>query len=306
MYIVTSGSSFLDVDAYGGCVAYAELLQKCGEESKAISTAPLNESITPRIRSWNAPLATMHEANPEDNFILIDVSEPDFFDSIVDLQRVTKVIDHHPGFEEYWQKLGQDSVIEFIGAACTLVYEQWLKAGKFDEMSPLSARLLASGILDNTLNFEAGVTTDRDREAYDKLIAKAGPEFDGWAAEYFMDCQNAIEADVRLAVVNDAKTMNDTAHLPRAFGQLVVWNASQLLKKHRGEISRTLAGMDNDWALNLVSIEEGKSYFVAENPITQQKLGALLDLNLSSGVAEANRLYLRKEILKLAQETTTN
>jgi len=300
MIIVTSGMTYLDIDAYAGIVAYAELLNKLGHDAKAVSLAPLNESITPKLRNLEVPLETAYEPSPDDTFIMIDVSEPDYFDSFVDLERVTEVIDHHPGFERYWQRLGEGYKIEFIGAACTLVYEEWMKAGKFDEMSDESAILLVSGILDNTLNFNAGVSTKRDEEAYSQLIAKAGSEYESWPAEYFTDCQASIEADVRLAVRNDAKMTKGTAGLPQAFGQLVVWNAQTLLQNHRDEIMETMAGMSDDWAMNLVSIEEGFSYFLADNRETQHKFGKLMDVDLSRGLVAADKLYLRKEILKKA------
>lgn len=56
MKIVTSGAPYMDIDAYGGCVAYAELLRILGSHARAVSTAPLNESISKTVRSWQAPL----------------------------------------------------------------------------------------------------------------------------------------------------------------------------------------------------------------------------------------------------------
>jgi nanoRNase/pAp phosphatase (c-di-AMP/oligoRNAs hydrolase) len=162
MRLVTSGSAYVDIDAYAGCVAYAELLQTHQEDAQAVSTAPLNESISETVHSWHAPLLTLTEYNPseDDTFTLIDVSDPSYFDKIVDIDRVDEVIDHHPGFEKHWQGLiGDKSDIEFIGAACTLVYERWRAAGQLGRMSVLSARLLICGILDNTLNFGAQPTT---------------------------------------------------------------------------------------------------------------------------------------------------
>lgn len=57
MRVVTSGSAYVDIDAYAGCVTYAELLQVQGNEAEAISTAPLNESISKTVRNWGSPAA---------------------------------------------------------------------------------------------------------------------------------------------------------------------------------------------------------------------------------------------------------
>src|SRR5436190_9189636 len=99
MRVVTSGSAYVDIDAYAGCVAYAEFLKEQGNEAQAISTAPLNESISKTVRSWQAPLQSTYTPSESDTYTLIDVSDPAYFDRVVDLERVDEVIDHHPGFE---------------------------------------------------------------------------------------------------------------------------------------------------------------------------------------------------------------
>ena len=101
MRIITAGASYTDIDVYGGITAYAELLQKQGQEALAVTTAPLNESIPPIVRQWKVELATEHMPNPEDTYTLIDVSEPDFFEKFVVLERIDEIIDHHPGQEAF-------------------------------------------------------------------------------------------------------------------------------------------------------------------------------------------------------------
>src|SRR5258708_3325740 len=100
MIIVTAGSDFVDIDAYGGCVSYAELLQKQGIDAKALSTAPLNESITPTVLSWGADFDDKYKPNPEDNFVVIDVSNPEFFEKSLVQDRIIGIIDHHTGHED--------------------------------------------------------------------------------------------------------------------------------------------------------------------------------------------------------------
>lgn len=301
MHIVTAGSEFLDIDAYAGCVAYAELLQLTGEPARAVSTAPLNESITQSLRALDAPLECAYSSHEDDVFTLIDVSIPEFLDPIVDKSRVVAVIDHHTGYETFWQeRIGSRAQIEFIGAACTLVYERWQRLQKLDEMSRVSARLLIAGILDNTLNLQASVTTDRDRLAYASLLSNTGLT-ETWARDYFSECQQAIEADLPAAIINDTKTILNITNLPRAFGQLVVWDGQTILKNRESEIATVMSQKDADWGLNLVSIGERTSYFVSDNPVTQEKLGGLLGFDMSSGVAKTDKLWLRKEVLKAAK-----
>ena len=157
MKIVTSGSTYLDIDGYAGCVAYAELLRALGFEARAVSTATSNNSVTPAARSWPVQFDTSYRPADEDRFTIIDVSSPADLDRLASLDKVEAVIDHHPGFEEYWRRrLGGRAVIEPVGAACTLVYEAWKKSALFGALSPEAAKLMACGILDNTLNFQGG------------------------------------------------------------------------------------------------------------------------------------------------------
>jgi inorganic pyrophosphatase/exopolyphosphatase len=299
MRIVTSGSAYVDIDAYAGSIAYAELLQLQGQEAEAVSTAPLNESITDTVRSWQAPLTTDYPTTAKDTFTLIDVSDPAYFDKVVDITRVDEVIDHHPGFEEHWKtRLGDNAQIEFIGAACTLVYERWKVANLLGKMSVTSARLLVCGILDNTLNFGAKVTTERDTEAYDILLAQANLP-DDWTAQYFTECQEAILQDAVMAIKNDTKTLTfKSFEQPICFGQLVVWNGQQVLADYRQELGEALASVKPNWFMNLVSVGERKSYFVADSATVQGWLTNLLGVQFDGSVATADRLWLRKEVIK--------
>ena len=56
MIVVTSGSKYLDIDAYAGCIAYAKLLNLKGIKAKAISSAKQNGSITPYLLDLNVRL----------------------------------------------------------------------------------------------------------------------------------------------------------------------------------------------------------------------------------------------------------
>ncbi len=299
MRIITSGSRYVDIDAYAGAIAYAELLQARGEQAEAVSTAPWNESISETVRSWQAPLKTEYTPSDADTFTLIDVSDPEYFDGFVDLARVDEVIDHHPGFEQYWQeRIGDKAHIEFIGAACTLVYERWVAAGLADKMSETSAKLLVSGILDNTLNFKAHVTDERDRVAFKALVAHANIP-DDWTAQYFTECQEAILADAAVSIRNDSKILTfKTFPRPLSVGQLVVWDAAEVLKQHQATIEQELAAAKPEWFMNLVSVDEGSSYFVCKNPAVQKWVADLMGVKFEGDIAKADRMWLRKEIIK--------
>jgi inorganic pyrophosphatase len=297
--VVTTGSSHVDIDAYGGCVAYAELLRLQGHDAVAMSTAALNESIPATVRSWQVPWQNEYVPADTDTFILIDVSEPDYLEKTIIPEKVEEVIDHHAGFEQYWHdRIGDKADIEFIGAACTQVYERWKSAGLMSKMSVISARLLVCGILDNTLNFGAKVTTPRDVAAYAALMAIAQLPED-WPAQYFTECQQSILADASAAIKNDVKRLSFKSFgRPIYFGQLAVWDAPAVLAAHEDRLKKTMADMQAEWCINLISIGEAKSYLLSDNAEVQQFFAKLVDVRFQNAVAVADQLWLRKEIIK--------
>jgi inorganic pyrophosphatase len=204
MIVVTSGSEYLDIDSYAGIIGCAELLNLQGMEAIAASSVLPNHSVTADVLRTDVDLKA-YKPESGDKFVLVDLSIVKFFDPIVELDNVIEVIDHHPGHEKYWQeKLGEKAQIEVIGAACTLVYERFKIAGKQKQMLPATAKGLAAGILDNTLNFTAAITTERDHIAYTELLllAKLSNDF---AAKYFLDVQNIVEANIENAVKGEKK-----------------------------------------------------------------------------------------------------
>lgn len=299
-YVVAAGGEFLDIDAYGGIVAYAELLRHEGKAAVAVADRPLNASIPLGMRQLDVAIETNYQPQPNDSYVMIDISEPDFFAPFVDQARVVEIIDHHPGFEAYWQGKGIVAQIEFIGAACTLVYERWHQSQKQQDMSSSVAALLAAGILDNTLNFTADVTTERDHKAYVELC-RIGSLSSDFAADYFAQCQQLIESDVERAIMNDRKSIQYPGYDGKLIvGQLAVWDAAALLASRERFIA-IMAEQKID-VINVISICDAKSYIVSRNAHAADWFSDLLGVQFVDGIAATPRTWLRKKIMKLAIE----
>jgi inorganic pyrophosphatase/manganese-dependent inorganic pyrophosphatase len=302
MRVVTSGAAYLDIDAYACCIAYAELLNRQGIQARAVSSAPLNASITDSVLKGATSLDD-YLPQPGDEFVLVDVCDYHHFDPIVVLDQVVEVIDHHPGFEQYWvQRLGPSADIRAIGAAATQVFERWEAAGQLPLISEHSALLLATAILDNTLNFTGQMTTAADVRAYDVLARRTRLGAD-WPEQYFLECQTAIESDICAALAADLKRMKPDSLLPQVFAQMTVWDADALLERHRSAINDWMAGEGKDWLLNLISIRDRKSCLLAKPLVSQQKLSHLLSLDWHAGVAFLEPSMLRKELVRLSLQT---
>ncbi|MBV4457904.1 DHH family protein [Pseudomonas sp. COR58] len=298
MRVVTSGSAYLDIDAYACCIAYAELLNGLGVAARAVSSAPPNASVCATVLGWEAGLDD-YRPQADDAFVLVDVSDPHHVDPWVALERVEEVIDHHPGHETYWAgRLGPAADIRPVGAAATQVFERWEASGLLSRIRPSSAALLATAILDNTLNLTGQMTTALDVRAYDVLARQAGLPAD-WPERYFLECQAAIERELCASLEKDLKRMKPDSGLPALFAQMTVWDAGALVARHRAEISGWLTGQGEDWLLNVIGIREGESRFLADPPISQDKVSRLVALDWHAGQAVLQPSILRKELLRL-------
>ncbi len=295
MIVITSGSRYIDIDAYATCIGYRELLKLKGIEAKAITTAKLNESVTKSLLKLNIRLDE-YKPQETDEFIVIDVSDKEYFDNIVKLDNIIEIIDHHVGFEEEWkQKLGEKSNIEFIGAVATIIVEAYENENLLDKMNSDVAYLLMAAILDNTLNFKAKITTERDKIAYEKLENIVGNN--EYSERYFLECQHDIEENLAEAISNDTKLDNINEIIPYVFGQLTVWDKKNIINNKK-IIYDVLNSFGNEWMMNLICLKDGKSYIVCENPNVKTRLEKLMENKFIEDIMTLPEVWLRKEIIK--------
>lgn len=299
MIVVTSGKKYIDIDAYAGCIAYAKLLNLKGQEAKAVSTAKINESITSSILELNTKL-DQYEPTKNDEFVVLDVSNKEYFDKIINEDKIIEIIDHHVGFEEYWDnKLKDKSKIEFIGSVATIIVEQYEKENLMSEINKELAILLMAAILDNTLNLKAKVTSQRDIIVYQKLEKIIDEE--NYPEKYFKECQLQVEQNLKLAIENDTKMEQVHDMLPPIFGQLTIWDKESIIRD-KEIIYNTLDNMGNKWMINLICLKEGKSYIIAKDLEVKRNLENLFSKQFNTDIMEFNEVWLRKEIIKMAKE----
>lgn len=297
--VVTAGSTYLDIDAYACMVAMAELLNLKGECAIAYSNAPGNYSICDFLvekgKISNEFSCDIQSENIK--YIIVDVSDPEFLKNSVPLDNIVEIYDHHVGFEEYWtSRIGRNAHIEFIGAAATLIYREWKRAGLVSKMSQNTALLLIAAILDNTLNLTSANTMNEDVAAFKELCQRfdIGAE---WCAEYFRSVQENIESDLKNALFKDLKTVYNNDILPPKFAQLCVWDAVSVLDR-LSEIRIYFSELSEKYMINIIDIKHGCSYFVCDCDKCQRKIEKIFNVRFESDVAKTNTAYLRKEIIK--------
>ena len=299
-FIVTAGSSYLDIDAYACCVAMRDLLVLQGKDAIAYSSAINNYSIPQCV----AELGVIDRSLPKEietkkvQYIIVDVSAPNYIDQIISITDVIEVYDHHVGYEDFWEnQIGSSNThIEFIGAAATLIYRRFVSCGLQDQIKKSTAKLLIAAILDNTLNLTSNNTTEEDRRTIVKLCEKAEVNSE-WCVQYFREVQKQIEGNLKSAIFSDMKCIKQGELLPDRIAQLCVWDALKTLDKLT-DIRKWFGESANTWLLNIVDIQKHCSFFVCDNKYYQKILEKAFDCTFINDFAKLSTPYLRKEIIK--------
>lgn len=296
--ILTAGSNYLDIDAYACMVSMAELLRLQGMNAIAWSDAPCNYSVCPSLVQDGQVVRELPGAVLETaQYIIVDVSDPEYLGRSVPLDRVVAVYDHHVGFEDYWRdRIGERSHIEFLGAAATMIYREWKKAGLAHKMSRQSAKLLVAAILDNTLDLTSANTTPEDRETFRELCQRAQVG-EGWCAAYFTEVQRSVEADLKNALLGDLKSVRGNPVLPPLVAQLCVWDAQSVLDR-LPEVRRWFSELREPWMINMIDLKHRCNYFVCDAEQYQRGMERVFPVSFRSGLARTDTTYLRKELIK--------
>ena len=299
-YIITAGSTYLDIDAYACAVSLAELMKLQGKKAIAYSKAPCNYSVCKSLVAEGQIQSELPQGFADDaKYIIVDVSDCDFLKDSVPLERVVEIYDHHVGFEEYWEsRIGKGSHIEFIGCAATLIYREWKKCGLLDKMLRSTALLMIAAILDNTLNLKSSNTTEEDKQVFYELCLKenVGQE---WCEAYFSEVQRSVVADIENALFNDIKTVNNNSVLPKKVAQLCVWDSNGIMER-LPEIRKLFSEYSNEWMINIIDLKQNCCFFVCDNAHYQKQVEKVFQIAFEAGVAKTDKLYLRKEIYKKA------
>ena len=297
---VVGGEAFTDIDVLACTTAYAELLRLDGRKAEAVIPGALNASCPPLVRKLR-PEQVAKPSDPNEVFVVVDISDPAYIASCASVDRVIEIYDHHAGSQDFWQeKLGSSCHIELIGACATLIWEEFKKRGHADEISATSADLLAIAIISNTLNFGAQVTNERDRAAFEELQSHIDlPR--GWTQRYFSEVQGSSATnDIIETIKGDTKVMAIPALEHKiAMGQLELWQGGSFMHTQLGSIKAALESFGEPyWFMSVPSISEGKNYLYCTSKRLKDLLSELIGAKFDGDIGVTEKMWLRKEVRK--------
>lgn len=293
---VTTSSDYTDLDGLSCAVAYCELLSLEGKSAEIIIPGKLNASVTEEIKGWVPKFLT--KPSPETkSFVSVDNSYikiiPDFA-----VDNLIEIYDHREWDKEFWmQRLGDKAKIEFLGAAATLIWEEFNKRGFKDKITQNSARLLYAAICSNTLNFTSKFTDKRDIEAFKDLSVVSNlPK--GWVEKYFEDQEVQILQNPAESIINDTKKPHFYENLGKEItvGQLELWNSEKFVEENIPLIVDTMEKFGSKfWFFNAPSISQGKSFVVTNNDYIKKLLTNEFGIQFKGDVGQSDRIIERKE-----------
>lgn len=288
---------YADIDVYASIIAYADLLNQRGKTAETYIPVAPNYSVPENLRLPEQENA-IFDLQPEDEAIILDISIPEEINRLVPDKQILEIIDHHPGYEKYWrERIGDKAVIEKIGAVATSIFEWWGECWDYDKMSPEIAKLLLAAILDNTLNFNASITTDRDHAAAEKLATIIDTTVEDFAAWYFTKVSQTVIADLQNSLLQDCKTATlPTDQSTFTFCQLTLWDVQSVIKQPE-KIAEILTGKDSAWLVNILCISERRNYILTSSTQLAEYFADLLSLKSQGSWLVSDQLFLRKEIL---------
>ena len=109
-----------------------------------------------------------------------------------------------------------------------------------------------------------------------------------------------IEQNLEETIKNDTKIEKVSESLPKVFGQLTVWNKDFIIA-NLTKIRQIFNEIDDKWMLNLICLQDEKSYIISDDKNVQTELQKLFGSNFEGLIMPIENVMLRKEIMKKAK-----
>jgi manganese-dependent inorganic pyrophosphatase len=290
-----------DLDGVACMTSYAEFLNKTGIVAEAGIFGTPHEEAQFIAKNFNVELPrSLSSSNEFERIILVDASDIIGLEGNIPPEKVIEIYDHRKVNEA--EKFPNAKVhIELVGAAATLIAEKFY-ADNVD-ISKSSALWLYAAIISNTLNFQANVTTERDRAMAAWLEKRSGAPED-LAYRMFSAKSDLPGPKLGECIVHDFAWF-EWGKTRVGIGQIETIRAGGLMARE-AEIREIMKDLKIKFALDFIhlqilDIENGCDIFIADEK-TQNLLSPVLNVAFKNGVARTDKLLMRKEVAPLIKD----
>lgn len=295
MILVTSYPN-ADLDGTACAYAYAEFLRKNGEEAEAGIFGEMHKEASFVLEEVGTEIKSGEKIYQKtDRVVLTDDSRLGGLPDQLDPEIVIEIIDHRE-IDQIEEFPNAEVQIEKVGAAATLVAERFRDPET--EISRESAVLLYGGIISNTMNFNANVTTSKDREMAEWLEKQT--EIPENLTRRMFEHKSDIERPLAETFLGDFKTIEANGETI-GVAQLEIIDVEEFVEENDKEIEKALKKINQEKDLDhlyltCADIEEGFTLIYSTVPGTRELISKGLDVNFEGNKARKDRLMLRKEI----------
>lgn len=297
-----------DIDGTASAMAYAELLRAQGKVAEAaLYGTPSVETLWVADR-FKIPLPSSPDLSGRE-VVVVDASDKNLLDLAgLKPEQVVEIIDHRAANDASYFSNAKVQ-IEKVGSCATLIAERFISAGR--EPSSASAILMASALISNTLNFNSGNTTDRDRKAYAWLGSFAALPADH--ARNMFIAKSDLSGNKLEARMENEYALMEFSGKKVMICQIEMVGTQELMREREAEMIATLNKLAvrlsaDYYFLSLVELdpENSLNIFISEHPESRKILESILGLHFDGLYAVRPGLIMRKEIFPLVQKYLGN
>ena len=239
-----------------------------------------------------------------EEYIIVDLNSRDQMNEAVSVDRIVEIIDHH-GISKYLHTYTglKRLQIDRLGAAATIVAERFKESGL--KPSRESAILLYYGIISNSINFKASITSKRDIEAANWLKSICDEISEEKIRDIFVEKSKIEDENLRTEMECELPMFTHDKNV--LVGQLEICNIEDFIEEKEELIDTILdqinSEKDVDYLfVNCVDILNGYSLIYCTLDRSKRMVEEVFGFKFNGDIAKTNRLIQRKELTKAIRE----
>lgn len=287
-----------DLDGVSSLYAYCEYLNKTGIPSDYYIEDEPKKEVGIVCDLFNIQLGGAEEINNNQEVVLLDTSNMDSA-TFLNPVNIIEIIDHHPKNPNSNKCINAKIHIESLGAVATLIAEKFRKNNV--PISRESAILLYYGIISNSINLKASITTQKDIDIANWLEEQCN-EITKEKIEEIFTLKSKVE-DTELRQEMEAEVAFDYKGKRMTIAQLEIANIKQFLEEKEEKVIEVLNQVREENSvdyifINCVDILNGFNLVLTIDNETRILLEKDLGYSFENDRCEFDRLIQRKDIVK--------
>jgi len=189
-----------------------------------------------------------------------------------------------------------------VGSCATLIAKKFFKEKIIITSS--SAALLYSAIISNTVNFQANVTTDRDKKMCNWLVKQFGlPE--NYVHKMFV-AKSVFGKSLKEVFCDDFATFEFRSK-QLGITQLEIVNTDDFVNKNKDEIQKVLTKIKKEKKLDLIflsliDLEKIKNTFIVIDESSKELLEQALGVRFENNISYQEGIMMRKTIVPMVKD----